>query len=170
MSPGYRDHQHLPRHRSGSIRQRKIDVPGLDRLGRPFRILLVDDAPVNLAVGSRLLARMGCHVDPASTGDYAVAMFADGCAEARYDMVLVDLTMPGMNGLQTSRAIRKVEAQLPADHPYRGRPVPILIMSSYDPGDNLARFRKAGANDVLYKPFQPDAVRDVLARWVPVHA
>ena len=83
MSPGFRDHPPLPRRRSGSIRDRKIDVPGLDRESVPCRILLVDDAPVNLAVCSRLLGRMGCQVDPATTGEYAVAMFRDGCRRGR---------------------------------------------------------------------------------------
>ena len=88
MCPGFRDHPPLPRRRSGSIRDRRIDVPGVDSKTRPLRILLVDDAPVNLAVCSRLLGRMGCQVDPATTGDYGLALFREGCPEARYDLVL----------------------------------------------------------------------------------
>lgn len=170
MCPGFRDHPPLPRRRSGSIRDRKIDVPGVDRNGKPLRILLVDDAPVNLAVCSRLLGRMGCEVDPATTGDYAMALFRDGCAEARYDLILMDMNMPGMDGMETSRAIRSVEADLPPEHPYRSRPVPILILTSFNPGDRVSEFHKAGANDFLYKPFEPDVVREALSRWVPVHA
>jgi CheY-like chemotaxis protein len=145
-------------------------VPGLDREDGPFRILLVDDAPVNLAVCSRLLGRMGCQVDPATTGEYALAMFRDGCADASYDMILMDMNMPGMNGLDTSRAIRRLESELPADHRYRERPVPILILTSYNPGKKLDEFRKAGANDFLYKPFQPDVVKEVLSKWIPIPA
>ena len=170
MSPGFRDHPILPRRRSGSIRDRKIDVPGQDREEGPFSILLVDDAPVNLAVCSRLLGRMGCEVHPATTGEYALAMFRAGCEEAAYDLVLMDMNMPGMNGLDTSRAIREVEAALPAEHPYSGRPVPILILTSYNPGDKLEEFRRAGANDFLYKPFQPEVVKEVLTKWIPIPA
>lgn len=170
MSPGFRDHPTLPRRRSGSIRDRKIDVPGLDREESPFRILLVDDAPVNLAVCSRLLGRMGCQVDPATTGEFAVAMFRDGCPEAVYDMVLMDMNMPGMNGLDTSRAIRRLESELPPEHRYRERPVPILILTSYNPGDKTEEFRRAGANDFLYKPFQPEVVKEVLSKWIPIPA
>ncbi len=130
----------------------------------------MDDAPVNLAVCSRLLTRMGCEVDPATTGDYAVVMFRDGCPETRYDLVLVDMNMPGMNGLDSCRAIRKLEAELPPDHPYRSRPVPILMLTSHNPGEKIAEFRKAGANDFLYKPFEPEVVREVLSKWIPVHA
>ncbi|MEN8007003.1 MAG: response regulator [Candidatus Krumholzibacteriota bacterium] len=160
----------MPRRRSGSIRDRKIDVPGVDRDAHPLRILLVDDAPVNLAVGSRLLGRMGCQVDPATTGDYAMALFRDGCPEARYDLVLMDMNMPGMNGMEASRAIRELEAELPPEHPYRIRPVPILIVTSFNPGDRLDEFQRAGANDFLYKPFEPEVLREALSRWVPVHA
>jgi CheY-like chemotaxis protein len=170
MSPGYRNHPTLPRYRSGSIRDRKIDVPGLDARERPLRILLVDDAPVNLAVCSRLLSRMGCQVDPATTGDYAVVMFRDGCANSRYDLILMDMNMPGMNGMETSRAIRKLEAELPAEHPYRNRPVPILMLTSNNPGDKMKEFHRAGANDFLYKPFEPEVLREVLSKWIPVHA
>jgi len=144
-------------------------MPEMDRNGRPLRILLVDDAPVNLAVCSRLLGRMGCRVEPATSGEYAVAMFRHGCPEARYDLILMDMNMPGMNGMEASRAIRKLEADLPPEHPYRDRPVPILILTSKNPGDKVKDFRRAGANDFLYKPFQPEVVREALAKWIPVH-
>ena len=170
MSPGFRDLPPLPRRRSGSPRDRKIQVPGLEGKSGRCCILLVDDAPVNLAVCSRLLSRMACQVEPAVTGEFAGAMFRDGIAEARYDMILMDMNMPGMNGMETCRAIRKLEAELPADHPYRSRPVPILILTSENPGGKLKEYRRAGANDFLYKPFQPEVVCQALAKWIPVHA
>ena len=135
---------------------------------RTLRILLVDDAPVNLAAFCRFLGRMGCQVDPASSGEYAVSMFTDACEEMRYDLILIDLNMPGLNGLETTRRIRSVEAGLPESHAYRRRPVPILALTSRNPGDRLEECRKAGMNDFMYKPFQPDALREALARWVPV--
>jgi len=170
MSPGFRDYPSLPRRRSGSMRDRKIDVPGVDRNERSLRILLVDDSPINLAVCARMLGRMGCQVEPATTGEYAVAMFRDGCPKARYDLVFMDMNMPGMNGLDTSRAIRKLEAELPSGHPYRDRPVPILILTSHNPGKHLDEMHRAGINDFLYKPFQPEVVGEALSKWIPVHA
>jgi|GEM_PF-5251033 len=174
MSSGFRDHPILPpvlpRRRSGSIRDRKIDVPGLDGRETPFRVLLVDDAPVNLAVCSRLLGRMGCEVDPATSGEYALAMFREGLSEARYDLVMLDMNMPGMNGLDASRALRKLEKSLPPEHVYRERPVPILILTSYHPGEKVKEFRRAGANDFLYKPFDPEVVKEVLSKYIPIHA
>ncbi len=170
MSPGFRDLPPLPRRRSGSSRDRKIEVPGREGVDSPCRILLVDDAPVNLAVCSRMLSRMSCRVEPAVTGEFAVAMFRDGIAEARYDLILMDMNMPGMNGMETCRAIRKLEAELPADHPYRSKPVPILILTSKNPEDRIKDYRRAGANDFLAKPFQPDVVCEALAKWIPVHA
>lgn len=169
MSPGFRDHPKLPRFRSGSKRDRKIDIPGVNRDERPLRILLVDDAPVNLAVCSRLLGRMGCQVDPATSGEYALAMFRDGCPRARYDLVLLDMNMPGMDGQETSRAIREMEAEMPPEHAYRERPVPILMLTSANPGEEPPEYRQAGINGFLYKPLQPEVVREALAKWVPLH-
>ena len=137
---------------------------------RSLRILLVDDAPVNLAAFCRFLDRMGCRVDPASTGEYAVSMFEEGCADQRYDLVMIDLNMPGLDGCETARRIRAVEEGLPASHPYRTRPVPILALTSRNPGDRLDACRKAGMNDYVYKPFQWEVLKEALARWVPVPA
>lgn len=137
---------------------------------RPLRILLVDDAPVNLAAFCRTLGRVGCQVDPVSSGEYAVALFSEGCDEARYDLVFMDLNMPGLDGLDTTRRIRAVEAGLPESHPYRDRPVPILALTSKNLGKRLEECRKAGMNDFMYKPFQPEVLREALARWVPVPA
>jgi CheY-like chemotaxis protein len=151
-------------------RGRLNDLAGNRDEGAAPRILLVDDAPVNLAASCRMLGRLGCQVDPASTGEFAVAMFRDGCPEARYDMILLDLNMPGMNGMETARSIRSVEAELAPDHPYRSRPVPILALTSYNPGDRLQEYLAAGMNDFMYKPFQPEVVRDALLRWVSIPA
>ena len=97
-------------------------------------------------------------------------MFREGCPEARYDLVLLDMNMPGMNGLDTSRAIRKLEGELPPEHPYHSKPVPILVLVSYQPGDSLKEFTKAGINDYLCKPFQPDVVCEALSKWIPIPA
>ena len=137
---------------------------------RSLRILLVDDAPVNLAAACRFLDRMGCQVDPVTSGEYAVAMFEEGCADSRYDLVMIDLNMPGLDGLATTKRIRAIEQKLPPTHPYRKRPVPILALTSRNPGDRLDACRKAGMNDFMYKPFQCEVLREALARWVPVPA
>jgi CheY-like chemotaxis protein len=134
---------------------------------RSLRILLVDDAPVNLAAICRSLDRLGCAVDPVSSGEYAVAMFEQGCDERRYDLVLIDLNMPGLDGCETARRIRAIEKTRPADHACRRNPVPILALTSHNPGDRLGACRKAGMNDFMYKPLQGETFREALARWVP---
>jgi CheY-like chemotaxis protein len=154
----------------GSARERIGFLNDRRSSDRPLRILLVDDAPVNLAAFCRFLGRMGCEVDPVSSGEYAVAFFTEGCDDARYDLVLMDLNMPGLDGLDTTRRIRSVEAGLPESHPYRERPVPILALTTKNPGKRLDDCRKAGMNDFMYKPFEPEVLREALARWVPVPA
>lgn len=137
---------------------------------RCFRILLVDDDPVNLAAFCRCLDRLGCTVEPASTGEFAVALYEQGCAEEPFDMILIDLNMPGLDGCETARRIRAAEKALPETHACRIQPVPILALTRFNPEKRFAACRRAGMNDFMYKPLNQETFREALARWVPVPA
>ncbi len=132
-----------------------------------WRVLLVDDSPVNLAVGSRLLEKMGCEVDSVSSGEQALKLFQSGNG-GRFDMILMDLMMPGMDGLATTRAIRDWEAALAQDDPDYGSAVPIVALTASNQSDQLAACLEAGMNDFLSKPFRLDTVRTSLHRWAKV--
>ncbi len=136
-----------------------------------WRILLVDDSPVNLAVGSKLLKKMGCDVDAASSGQQALSLFQDGKGN-RFDMVLMDLMMPGMSGLEATKQIRKWETALAENNPEYGAPVPIVALTATNQDNQLAACLEAGMNDFLSKPFRLDMVRASLQRWAkePVEA
>ncbi|OHD22208.1 MAG: hypothetical protein A2Y38_18225 [Spirochaetes bacterium GWB1_59_5] len=69
--------------------------------------LVVDDDSLNRELLQRMLVRLGWRVDEASNGRSAIAC----CGKARYDMVFVDVLMPGMDGLATAKAIRKLYAK-----------------------------------------------------------
>jgi CheY-like chemotaxis protein len=132
-----------------------------------WRVLLVDDAPINLAVGSKLLKKMGCEVETATSGQQALDMFLLGAA-GRYDMVLMDLMMPGVNGLEATRAIRRWEAARDAGGAGPGSAVPIVALTATHEDKQLAACLAAGMNDFLTKPFRVDKVRASLERWAVV--
>ncbi len=125
----------------------------------PVSILLVDDSAVNRQVGVAMLERMGYAPDVATTGMEAVALVR----AARYDLVLMDVQMPEVDGVEATRRIR----QLPGA---RGTTRVVALTANALPGDR-ERYLDAGMDDYLPKPLQPDALLAVLqksARPMPV--
>ena len=117
------------------------------------RVLLAEDHPVNQRVVALILEPMG--VDLTIVGDGALAIEAE--AEGRYDLILMDLHMPNVDGLTAIRAIRSAEAA-------RGSaPTPIVALTADALAEHMEATRAAGANFHLSKPIRPDALIDVLA-------
>ncbi|WP_339914093.1 response regulator [uncultured Brevundimonas sp.] len=122
-----------------------------------MRVLLVEDNPVGALLAATLLRREGCTVETAASGDEAVAALT----RARYDIVFMDMRMPGMDGPTAARAIRA-----------RGDTTPIVALTANVFAEDRRACLEAGMNDHLTKPLEPDALRRSLARWTnrPVHA
>ncbi len=116
------------------------------------RILLVDDNDFNRQVGRELLGITGATVDTADDGAQAVAAVTDGS----YDLVLMDLQMPVMDGYVAARIIRELWPDLP-----------ILALTAHAMSEETARVLGAGMNDIITKPILPDALYAMLARWLP---
>ena len=110
------------------------------------RILVVDDNEANRDLLSRRLVREGYHVIGAENGAAALALTA---AEG-FDLVLLDLMMPGMSGFE-------VLCRLKADA--RTRHIPVIMISALDELDSTVRCIEAGAEDYLPKPFNPVLLR-----------
>lgn len=106
------------------------------------RILVVDDTEANRALLSRRLGRNGHVVDTADGGKSALK----AVTTAEYDLILLDLMMPDMNGLE-------VLARLKADAAVRH--IPIMMISALDEIDSIVRCIEAGAEDYIPKPFDP---------------
>jgi CheY-like chemotaxis protein len=121
---------------------------------RRLRVLLVDDHPVNLAVARRLLERLGHEVDVARDGKEAV----DATATVVFDVVLMDVQMPVLDGLEATRAIRAREKSTGA-----GR-LPIIAMTANAMRSDRETCLQSGMDDYLAKPVSPDALRDMLVR------
>ncbi|MDG5496302.1 response regulator [Niveispirillum sp. BGYR6] len=120
-------------------------------------ILLVEDNPLNQQVAMDLLARWDMRVSLAEDGAQAVAMVA----RHRFDLVLMDVQMPGMDGYAATRAIRAnpANAQLP-----------ILAMTAHALDSDRQRCRDAGMNDHVTKPVILEDLAAALRRWLPQRA
>ena len=118
------------------------------------RILLVEDNDVNRMVADGILKKLGWRTDAVGNGVEALAALA----REKYDLVLMDVQMPEMDGLEAARRIRAGEA---------GRAdVPIIAMTAHAmPGDRNECL-EAGMDDYLAKPISPGALAGVLAKWL----
>lgn len=116
------------------------------------RILLVDDSPINQRVGLRMLERLGYHPDVVANGAEAIA----AVRRIHYDVVLMDIQMPEVDGLEATRAIRRLD--LPDGQPR------IIAMTAAATSADEARCRDAGMDDYVTKPVQLATLRAVLER------
>jgi CheY-like chemotaxis protein len=118
-----------------------------------LRVLLAEDNPVNALLARALLTRNGCTVDQAGGGAEAVA----AVLARDYDLVLMDMRMPGMSGLDAARAIRSA-----------GRTTPVVALTANAFDDDRRACLDAGMDDFLSKPLDPAALEAVLARLRPL--
>ena len=118
----------------------------------PLRVLLAEDNTVNQKVAQLMLAQLGHYVDTVSDGAEALA----AAHRARYDVVLMDMRMPHMDGLQATQRIRE---EIPADH----QPLIVAMTANVLPEDREACLQ-AGMDGFLTKPIRSDELADGLGR------
>jgi len=116
------------------------------------RILVVEDEPINREIAQILLESVGLEVDLAEDGREAVAKARAGS----YDLILMDMQMPVVDGLDATRQIR----ELPAC-----KETPILAMTANVFTDDKARCLEAGMDDFVSKPFSLDVLYETLLKW-----
>lgn len=114
------------------------------------RVLLAEDNPINALLARTLLEREGCLVDRAASGEETLAAMEAGA----YDLILMDVRMPGLTGLEATRRLRE-----------RGVATPIVALTADAFEDDRRACLAAGMDDFLVKPLTPAGLRAVLARW-----
>jgi hypothetical protein len=122
---------------------------------RPLRILVAEDHPLNQQVAVGLLSREGHEVEIAANGREAVEAVRRG----HYDVVLMDVHMPVLDGLEATREIRRFEGE-------RGR-IPIIALSASVLSGETEQCLAAGMDAHLAKPIDPIALAHMLARHAP---
>ncbi len=118
------------------------------------KVLVVEDHPINQKLVGVLLQRMGCSVAFCENGQLAL----DRVAQERFDLILMDVSMPVMDGLTATRAIRAMEGPVAA--------TPIVVLTADVMNEAVQTARDAGANDFLGKPVAVDQLRAVVAKHV----
>jgi CheY-like chemotaxis protein len=114
------------------------------------RVLLAEDNPINAMLARALLRREGAETEHVEGGEAALETLMRGA----YDLILMDVRMPGLGGLEATRLLRA-----------RGVATPVVALTANAFEDDRRACLAAGMDDFLVKPLSPDALRAALARW-----
>jgi len=125
--------------------------------GVKARILLAEDNITNQQVALGILKKLGMRADAVADGAEAVKALES----IPYDLVLMDVQMPEMDGLEATRQIRGPESAVPNHR------IPIIAMTAHAMQGDRERCIEAGMDDYVSKPVSPQALAEVLARWLP---
>ncbi len=128
--------------------------PDEDERETAARILLVDDHPMNRELGMAMLMLAGCEVELAEDGDEAVRL----ATERDFDVILMDIHMPRMDGLEATRAIKALDGA-------RAR-TPIIALSADALPQQIERCHKAGMVDHIAKPIDRETLYRVVGHWL----
>jgi signal transduction histidine kinase/CheY-like chemotaxis protein len=118
------------------------------------KVLVAEDNPINQKVAIRMLINMGCYVDLVEDGLGAVSAVSEGS----YDLVLMDMQMPNMDGLTATAMIRELRGEVSR--------VPIVAMTANAMAEDREACMVAGMNDYLAKPVSSQQLRAVVKKWL----
>ncbi|NQY68701.1 MAG: response regulator [Flavobacteriales bacterium] len=127
-------------------KSRNVDVSYL-------KVLIVDDMEVNLTVAELMLENLECNCSSASSGKEAIELALNN----NFDVILMDIQMPNLNGIQTLEALREKNIKCPI----------IALTANAMPGDKEEYLEK-GFNDYIPKPVNTSLLARVLAKWKPI--
>jgi CheY-like chemotaxis protein/HPt (histidine-containing phosphotransfer) domain-containing protein len=119
-----------------------------------YRFLVVDDNIINCQVAVHMLVKLGCHADAAMNSRDAIDMHQ----RQRYDLILMDCQMPGLDGCQTTEQIRSAETD--------NQRTAIIGWTSTLQSEEKERCFAAGMDDLLGKPIRTEMLREMIERWL----
>lgn len=129
--------------------------PGEPLSSRAPRVLCVDDNPANLLLVQTLLEDMGARVRAVESGYAAV----DAVKQDTFDLVLMDVQMPGMDGRQSTEAIRQWESER------SGTPLPVVALTAHAMANEKRALLQSGMDDYLTKPISERQLAQVVLKW-----
>ncbi|HEY3368748.1 MAG TPA: cache domain-containing protein [Symbiobacteriaceae bacterium] len=141
------------KHDTGSVEIKPTATPSREYHFAGSRILLAEDNAINQQVASEILQRVGAKVTVAVNGKVAV----EKVQSEDFDLVLMDIQMPEMDGLEATRVIRSIE---------RLKELPIVAMSAHAMSGDRERCLAAGMNDHTPKPIEPERLFETIAMWL----
>jgi CheY-like chemotaxis protein len=125
-------------------------------MARPLRVLVADDNPLNLRIAARLLRDMGHSGVLVNGGRQAL----QALQTQAFDVMLLDVTMPDMGGLEALAELRTLERA-------GRRHTPVIMVTAYDLPEDRRRLLDAGADGYVAKPLDAERLAAELARVVP---
>ena len=133
------------------------DIASTERRQRTLHVLLAEDNPVNALLAQTMLKREGYSVTHAVTGEQVLDHLAAG---TRPDLIIMDVEMPVLDGLETTRRIRWRETQSASPR------LPILALTANAQKEDIAECLKAGMDGHLSKPFDRQDLEEAIDRLI----
>jgi len=153
--------------------------PECHKTENPVRVLIVEDNLVNQKLAKMMLSKAGYHVNIANNGREAVEIYTSNQKE--YDLILMDIQMPEMDGFEATEAIRQFETQhhtlngqinqeVKTKNENRSFPqrVPIIAMTAHAMKGDREKCLEGGMDDYIAKPIKREIVMGVLEKWTPI--
>ena len=131
----------------------------LNNSGKALNVLVAEDNLVNQMVIKAMLEKLGCTVNLANNGAIAVEAYKNG----KFDVILMDISMPEMDGSQATQIIR-------TDYGDEGKNIPIIGVTAHAMREDRQRCLDAGMDDYLPKPVNQDALKEKLVKWASAAA
>lgn len=135
-----------------SIAEKQNISPKISRTGKPLHILLAEDDIINQKVIMKMLKEIGHKVDTASNGNEALDLFK----KDKYDVILMDIQMPQMDGIEAAKRIKDIEFSANQKH------TPIVALTAYALQGDRERFLSLGMDEYVSKPIQMNDLFQVL--------
>ncbi|MDF1543818.1 MAG: response regulator [bacterium] len=119
--------------------------------GGTINVLAVDDQPLILDLLTAMCQSMEYNIETATNGDHAIEL----ARKQEFDVVLTDLAMPGLSGLETARGIRHLQPQ-----------TPIILLTGWEATIEQSELDRAGITEVLYKPFRIEQLTELIRKKI----